>query len=68
MRHRFVTLENTLELGGIENIVIPFLANIRSKQELFRLFNVNGLLIIYCNSNKMMVNEVWCNVGNYSRH
>lgn len=58
MRHRFVTLENTLELGGIENIVIPFLANIRSKQELFRLFNVNGLLIIYSNSNKMMVNEV----------
>lgn len=58
MRHRFVTLENALELGGIENIVIPFLANIRSKQELFRLFNVNGLLIIYSNSNKMMVNEV----------
>lgn len=58
MRHRFVTLENVLELGGIENIVIPFLANIRSKQELFRLFNVNGLLIIYSNSNKMMVNEV----------
>ena len=58
MRHRFVTLENALELGGIENIVIPFSANIRSKQELFRLFNVNGLLIIYSNSNKMMVNEV----------
>ena len=58
MRHRFVTLENALELGGIENIVIPFLANIRSKQELFRLFNVHGLLIIYSNSNKIMVNEV----------
>jgi len=58
MQHRFVTLENALELGGIENIVISFLANIRSKQELFRLFNVNGLLIIYSNSNKMMVNEV----------